>query len=159
MLLVAFVALRASRLYGDPQPWTAPEGRAALFTFLAFFNTEKYPPSLLYLLMTLGAMFLLLALGEVWRPAAPVTRRLRDGVLLFGRVPLFFYLVHLLVIQALALLDRVPRYGFREPPRGAGHNLLVVYGVWLLVVGVMYLLCARYDAYKRLHPRGWTRYI
>jgi hypothetical protein len=63
------------------------------------------------------------------------------------------------VIQALALLDRVPRYGFREPPRGAGHNLLVVYGVWLVVVGVMYLLCARYDAYKRLHPGGWTRYI
>jgi uncharacterized membrane protein len=158
-LLLAFVALRASRLYGDPQPWAALEGRAPLFTFLAFFNTEKYPPSLLYLLMTLAAMFLLLAIGERWRPEASVTRRLRDGLLLFGRVPLFFYLVHLPLIQGLARLDRLSRYGLREPPRDGGHGLLVVYGVWLLVVGVMYLLCARYDAYKRAHPTGWARYI
>lgn len=158
-LLLAFAALRASRLYGDPQPWTAPAGRELLFTVLAFFNTEKYPPSLLFLLMTLGPMFLLLAAGEVWRPAGAAARRLQDALLLFGRVPLFFYLVHLPLIHGLALLDRLARYGFREPPRDAGHDLPIVYAVWLLVTGTMYFLCLRYDAYQRAHPRGWTRYI
>jgi uncharacterized membrane protein len=157
-LLLLFAALRGSGLYGDPHPWAEPEGRAPLFTLLAFFNTEKYPPSLHFLLMTLGPMFLLLALGEVWHPTT-AARRLYDALLLFGRVPLFFYLVHLPLIHGLARLDRLVRYGFREPPQDWRYSLPVVYGVWLLVVGVMYLLCVRYDTYKRAHPSGWTRYI
>jgi uncharacterized membrane protein len=157
--LAAFAALRASNLYGDPQPWAAPVGRPGYFAALAFFNTAKYPPSLLYLLMTLGTMFLLLGAAEVWRPSAAWVERLRGALLTFGRVPLFFYVLHLPLLQVVAMLDRVTRYGWGRPPEGFGHDLPVVYGVWAGVVVVMYFLCRWYDAYKRQHPRGWTRWI
>jgi uncharacterized membrane protein len=155
----AFVILRASRLYGDPAPWTAPAGRPALFTLLAFFNTQKYPPSLLYLLMTLGTMFLLLAAAEGWRPGVPVIESARRILLTFGRVALFYYLVHLILIHALRLLDLWAHFRTLTPAGDPGHPLAGVYTAWVIVLVLLYPLCARYDAYKRSHPRGWARYV
>jgi uncharacterized membrane protein len=156
---VVFVILRASRQYGDPTPWTAPASRPALFAFLAFFNTQKYPPSLLYLLMTLGTMFLLLAAAEGWRPGVPVIEKVRGVLLTFGRVALFYYLVHLLLIHALRILDHLARFRTMAPAGDPGYHLPGVYAAWAIVLLLMYPLCARYDAYKRSHPGGWTRCI
>jgi uncharacterized membrane protein len=156
---VAFVILRASRWYGDPVPWTAPAGRPALFAFLAFFNTEKYPPSLLYLLMTLGTMFLLLAGAEGWSPRAALLQRARGVLLTFGRVPLFFYLVHLILIHTLRIVDHVARFRNFDPAGDRGYPLPGVYVAWAVALLLLYPLCAWYDGYKQAHPRGWTRWV
>ena len=92
---VGFVLLRATNLYGDPQPWVAHD--SALATLLSFINTEKYPPSLLYLMMTLGPGLLLLAAFETARG------RVVDTVVTFGRVPFAYYIVHIYLIHALAI--------------------------------------------------------
>jgi len=177
--LAAFVLLRAVNIYGDPHPWQAPQGRSALFTALAFVNTTKYPPSLLYLLMTLGVMLLLLAAFEGWgsggsgggtdaRDAGRTSwlEPFRRAMLVFGRVPLFFYLLHLPLIHGLALLNQQIRMG--PPPPGANpwewgaraaYDLPGVYVAWLVVILTLYPLCARYDAYKRTRRGGWTRFL
>jgi uncharacterized membrane protein len=162
--LALFVILRLVNQYGDPQPWSAPEGRPWYFAALAFVNTEKYPPSLLYLLMTLGTMFLLLAVGEVWKARGRFAAGFRQALMVFGRVPLFYYVLHLPLIHGLALLDTLRRYGTLRPPGengwpDAGYDLPVVYAVWISVVLLLYPLCVRYDAYKRAHPGGWRRYL
>lgn len=165
--LALFVALRGANLYGDPSPWGAPEGRPAWFAALAFVNTTKYPPSLLFLLMTLGTMFLLLAAAESWtRGSVGIPGRARQALLVFGRVPLFFYLIHLPLIHGLAVLNRLIREG---PPRPgmqpwewgqeAAYDLPGVYLVWILVILILYPLCARYDAYRRARRSRWTRYL
>src|SRR6266446_1710697 len=92
-ITVAFIAVRAVNSYGDPTPWTTQ--RSAFFTCLSFISCEKYPPSLLYLLMTLGPVIILLALldrdlSAIWRP-----------LIVFGRVSLFFYLVHLPLMHGI----------------------------------------------------------
>jgi uncharacterized membrane protein len=94
-LNAGFVLLRAANLYGDPAPWGAQS--SSLATLLSFINCEKYPPSLLYLMMTLGPVLILLALFE------HVHGRIADWLTTFGRVPFLFYVVHLPVIHALAV--------------------------------------------------------
>jgi uncharacterized membrane protein len=157
--LAAFVFLRATNLYGNPTPWTIPDGRPPLFAVLAFFNTQKYPPSLLFLLMTLGTMLLLLAAAEGWRPTTALGNRLRAALLTFGRVPLFFYLIHLPLAHTLRVLDHLVRYRTLAPMDDAGYALPGVYVAWLLLLLILYPLCTRYEAYKRAHPEGWTRYV
>jgi uncharacterized membrane protein len=163
--LAAFVLLRATNVYGDASHWAAPAGRPPLFTVLAFFNTTKYPPSLLYLLMTLGVMFLMLAGAERRRAAVLPAGGMRRALLVFGTVPLFFYLLHLPLIHGLSALDGWLRLRFATAAPGSGpgtpggHDLPVVYAVWALVILMLYPVCARYAAYKRAHPRGWTRYF
>jgi uncharacterized membrane protein len=102
-LCVGFVILRAVNIYGDPDPWSVQ--RDDTFTVLSFLNCHKYPPSLLYLLMTLGPALLLLALFE-WAPYLP-----GRPLLIFGRVPMFFYLIHIPLIHTLALVAALARYG------------------------------------------------
>ena len=118
--------LRATNLYGDPQPWSAQE--SLLATVLSFINCEKYPPSLLYLMMTLGPALLLLAAFETARG------RLADILVTFGRVPFFYYVVHIYLIHALAVassgrrrrrllacsaISRAEAAGLRARPRRA----------------------------------------
>lgn len=159
-LLGAFLVLRASNVYGDPVPWSAQP--SPLFSVLSFLNTRKYPPSLLYLLMTLGPTLLLLA----WCPRnpGPISRCL----VTFGRVPLFFYLVHLYLIHGLVLAvayvqgQDVTAYltSFSDFPEGWGFSLPVVYGCWLGVVLLLYPLCRAFARFKaRHHGRWWTGYI
>lgn len=163
-LTLAFVALRALNVYGDPSPWTS-QG-SLTFTLLSFLNTTKYPPSLLFLLMTMGPGLLTLALLE-WRPVWPGSRVL----LLFGQVPLFFYLLqwyvaHLLGVGAALLggyptgpLLASPPEALAPPPPGLGFGLGAVYLAWLLALGVLYYPCRWWAEQKTLRTDWWVRYL
>lgn len=165
-LTTAFVVLRTINLHGDPTPWTAQ--RSAFFTFLSFINCEKYPPSLLYLLMTLGPVILLLALldrdlSAFWRP-----------LIVFGRVPLFFYLLHLPLMHGMAVglsylkygradwlflgPAGIPVFGAAYPP-DYGYALPVVYLIWLLVVVILYALCRWFARLKQERRSVWLSYL
>lgn len=153
-LTVGFVLLRAINIYGDPNAWGAQKSSA--FTFLSFINTTKYPPSLLYLLMTLGPALLFLRAVDARTPGF-----LRPA-LTFGRVPMFYYLLHVVIIHSLAVVSSFARYGavhwmFESPglgqfpvtqPPGWPAPLPVVYLVWVTVVVLLYPLCRWYAALK-----------
>jgi hypothetical protein len=160
-LIVLFVVVRATNLYGDPKPWTVHDH---LFpTILSFINCEKYPPSLLYLLMTIGPAIALL-------PLLDHVRSVPKGLLLtFGRVPLFFYLLHLPLIHALALGAAYATSfevswlfgGFppEQKPAGYGFSLAGVYLVWLGVVLLLFPICLWYKRLKHRHRESWLRYL
>jgi len=158
LLTGAFVALRALNVYGDPGPWSAQ--RDALITALSFLNCQKYPPSLLFLLMTLGPSLLLLAFLE--RGVSALARPL----IVFGRVPLFYYVVHLLLIDVLTVGLAVARYGRRTPelfaqgpPADYGYGLPVIYLVWIGVVAALYPVCRWYAAVKARSRSRWLSYV
>ena len=155
-----FALLRATNLYGDPQPWIAHE--SALATVLSFINTEKYPPSLLYLMMTLGPGLLLLAAFETARG------RIADTVITFGRVPFAYYIAHIYLIHALAIGyvwsiggDASWLFGEFPPvkPAGYGLGLAGVYAVWLVVLVALYPLCRWFAALKQRRKDWWLSYL
>ena len=155
----AFVALRASNLYGDPHPWSV-QARGAAFTILSFLNCEKYPPSLLYLLMTLGPALLLLVAAEYGMP------RLARPLIVLGRVPLFFYVLHLLVVDLLSIALAITRYGPRVRqtfanglPADYGYGLVVVYVAWIGVLIAIYPACAWFARLKSRSRAGWLSYF
>jgi uncharacterized membrane protein len=156
-----FVAVRAVNGYGDPQHWSRQA--TGWFTVLDFLNCLKYPPSLLYVLMTLGPA--LLALAWCDREPGPLLRPL----VTFGRVPLFFYLIHLPAIHGLSLLLAWLRHGdasfllhhpfsIQRPP-GYGYDLPTVYLLWLGVVAALYFPCRWFAALKRRYPGSWLSYL
>ena len=158
-LTIAFVALRAADAYGDPSP-RLHEGGAALLV-MSFLNLTKYPPSLLYLLMTVGPALIGLAL---FRRA---TGRLAGVFVTFGRVPFLFYMAHLYLIHALAVAagaaqgypPSAMRDLFLRLPDGYGFGLPVVYAVWLAAVALLYPLCSRYAALKARSRAWWLSYL
>jgi len=161
----AFLVLRAINLYGDPARWSAQ--RSAAFTVLSFLNTTKYPPSLLYLLMTLGPAMLFL-----WAVDAGSPRWLRPA-LIFGKVPMFYYLLHLPLIHLIAVGVCYARFGqahwmFESPtvrdfpitqPPGWGYSLPVVYLVWACVVMGLYPLCYWFSGVKQQRDDAWLSYF
>ena len=160
VVTVGFALLRATNFYGDPQPWVAHE--SALATVLSFINCEKYPPSLLYLMMTLGPGLLLLAAFETARG------RLADIVVTFGRVPFAYYVVHLYLIHALAAAyvwatggDASFMFGNfpRGKPPGYGLSLPGLYLVWLMVLVALYPLCRWFAALKQRRHDWWLSYL
>jgi uncharacterized membrane protein len=164
-LTLAFLALRAIGGYGDPASWAA-QARVG-DAVLAFLNTNKYPPSLLFLLMTLGPALLFL-----WRADGREPRLLRPA-LVVGRVPLFYYLLHVLLLHLLAVVAGVVRYGdahwmFESPsldrfpmtqPAGWPLPLPAVYLVWALVVALLVPCCRWYAALKARRGDVWLRYL
>jgi uncharacterized membrane protein len=159
LVVLAFVALRTLDVYGDPSP-RLREGGAALLG-MSFLNLTKYPPSLLYLLMTLGPM--LVALAFLRRASGRAA-----GVLVtFGRVPFLFYVAHLYLVHALAVAagaaQGYPASAMRDVfirlPEGYGFGLPVVYLVWLGVVGALYPPCMRYAALKARSRSRWLSYL
>jgi len=172
---VLFVVLRAINLYGDPSHWSR-QGTFA-FTILSFLNTTKYPPSLLFLLMTLGPAFLALAWFETNKAtqAAPrsqgVAGKLRGALITFGRVPLFFYLlqwptahfisviVHLVAGKPVAWMFRSAVDSFVPPPPGVGFNLAVVYLCWIAGVLLLYPLCKWFAGVKARRRDWWLSYL
>ena len=150
-LTVAFVVLRWLNVYGDPKQWTTHEDLA--LTIVDFLNCDKYPPSLLFILMTLGPAIASLALFE--RLRGPVAR----FFIVFGRVPLFFYVAHIFLIHALAVLAAYATIGGPgslvgsvkplELPEGYGFELPVVYLVWIGVSLALYPACRWYADVKR----------
>lgn len=161
---LAFLALRAANVYGDPSPWGAQE--SAGFTMLSFLNTTKYPPSLLFLVMTLGPALLALVWFErLDRRGATVRAPLR-WLVTFGRVPLFFYVLqwlfaHLAGIGANIVTGRGFGYllfgppGFGPAPEGAGFPLWVVYAGWILGTVLLYFPCRWFADLKRRRGREW----
>ncbi len=161
----AFFIIRAINIYGDPQPWSAQ--RSAVYTGLSFLNTNKYPPSLLYLLMTLGPVLLFL-----WAVDGFTPRWLRPA-LVFGKVPLFYYLLHIPLIHLLAIGACFAKYGhvhwmFESPtlnrfpvtfPPGWGYSLPIVYLVWLIVVVLLYPVCRWFAGVRQRRSDPWLSYF
>lgn len=161
----AFVVLRVMNVYGDPVPWS--EQRSPLFTMLSFLNTTKYPPSLLFLLMTLGPALLLLR----WVDAK--TPRLLRPAHIIGKVPLFYFLLHFLIIHVLAVVVCYVRYGsahwmFASPnlgqfpitqPPGWPAPLPAVYLVWVSVVAATSPLCKWFAGVKQRRREWWVSYL
>jgi uncharacterized membrane protein len=159
-ITVGFFLLRATNLYGDPAPWNIQDG--LLPTVLSFLNCEKYPPSLLYLAMTLGPALMLAAALENVR--APLAR----WVATFGRVPFFYYIVHIFLIHALALLYAWLTVGdigwlfgpsAAHKPTGYGLGLAGIYSVWLAVVIFLYPICHWFAGVKRRRTEWWWGYL
>jgi uncharacterized membrane protein len=143
---LGFIVLRATNLYGDPAPWVAEE--TWLSTVLSFLNCEKYPPSLLYLMVTLGPALMLLACFEHARGA--FARLLAT----FGQVPFFYYVVHIYLIHALAVATGLAMTGTLRSTPEIRLSLPGVYFVWLLVLIVLYPIC-RWFAELKESGRGW----
>ncbi len=166
-----FIVLRAINIYGDPQPWSTQKN--VVFTFLSFLNTAKYPPSLLYLLMTLGPAILALAFFESTQPSAgsrSFWSRLRQFFITFGRVPLFFYLLQWPTAHGISLLlhlafGKPTQWLFETPldwnaPRpGIGFNLAVVYLSWITGVLILYPLCKWFAGVKQRRRDWWLSYL
>lgn len=164
-MCLGFVLLRLANIYGDPVPWSLQ--RSALWTLMSFLDTSKYPPSLLFLLMTLGPALLLL---WVFEHGVPVILRPAWTI---GRGPLFFYVLHFYLIHLLAVAASGWRYGkvgnmfqspdlghfpFTQPP-GWPAPLWVIYLLWIAVVVALYPLCRWYAGVKRRRGDWWLSYL
>ncbi len=173
---VLFLLLRLLNIYGDPAPWTKQS--AWTFTVLSFLNTTKYPPSLLFLLMTLGPALIALAwferdnasLGPQTSRLHSQSFRLRDFFTTFGRVPLFFYLLqwptaHLLSIIVHLIAGKPIGWMFGSqvqnvgPPSGVGFNLAVVYLCWIAGVLFLYPVCKWFAGVKQRRRDWWLSYL
>jgi uncharacterized membrane protein len=185
-LILGFIVLRAINVYGDPRLWdkyptppgavldenrkmvpaSSEEKPTLLGTALSFLNCTKYPASLLYLLMTLGPS--IFALGLFDRPLGP----LAQPIITFGRVPLFYYLLHIPLIHGAAILCDYLRFGwspqaFAGPwevqpgniPESYGLSLPLVYAVWVGVILILYWPCRWFAGVKARHPGGWLSYF
>jgi len=164
-LVGIFVLIRLINGYGDPHPWSTQPN--PVFTILSFINVTKYPPSLLYVLITLGPAILFLAVSESYYGS------ISQKIKILGRVPMFYYLLHLYLIHLLALTaalltgydasDMVFNTWVTSSPNlaGYGFSLWVVYVVWISVVLILYPLCKWYDTYKAAQQRNkwWLSYV
>jgi uncharacterized membrane protein len=150
-ITLGFVLLRASNLYGDPAPWAVQQ--SGLATVLSFLNCEKYPPSLLYLMMTLGPALILLASFEHARGALA-------GVLsVFGQVPFFFYVTHIYLVRALALLAGFAMSGAVGGMAPLGFGLPATYVVWVVVLVLLYPVCRWFGGLKQRRREWWWSYL
>ncbi|MBZ5858408.1 DUF1624 domain-containing protein [Flavihumibacter profundi] len=159
--IILFLLIRGINQYGDMAPWAMQ--KSTLLTICSLLNVTKYPPSLLYALMTLGPALIFLALAE--KPL----NQLGKIIIPFGRVPLFFYILHLYLIHLLAIVavvysgrpwtDMVLTGGSnpKDSPWlvGYGFSLGFTYLVWIIVVLLLYPLCKWYDIYKTNHKDKW----
>jgi uncharacterized membrane protein len=155
-----FIVLRGTNLYGDPAPWAVQSTWTA--TVLSFVNSEKYPASLLFLMMTLGPALLLLV------AFADARGRLASWIITFGRVPFLYYVAHLFLIHALAVVYALVVFGdaflvigarMMTKPPAYGLSLLGNYVVWLLVVVSLYPLCRWFAALKQRRREWWWSYL
>ena len=155
-----FIVLRFINIYGDPHPRSEQE--SALYTFFSFIKANKYPPSLLYILMTLGPSILFLAFTE------NISNAITKFVSIYGRVPMFYYVIHIFLIHILAIISaalftdyhwtvwllKQPLW-FATELKGYGFSLWVVYLVWAIVVFGLFPFCKKYDKYKQSHKEKW----
>jgi uncharacterized membrane protein len=162
-IVALFVALRATNLYGDPSKWSVQ--KSGVFTVLSFLNTTKYPPSLLYLCMTIGPGILLLAFLE-----QEGRGRLGKALVTYGRVPMLFYLLQWLYAHGAAFIAysvagkntaalHVMQENSPAALANAGFSLPVVYAFWILGVFLLYPICARYAAVKARRHEWWWGYL
>jgi uncharacterized membrane protein len=162
LFVFIFFILRSYNHYGDPMHWNMQ--RTQLYSWLSFINLSKYPPSLDYISLTVGtAMIVLGLLDRISKDAFSFIR-------VFGRVPFFFYILHIYLIHTLTVIlfyvqgytdkDIAPqRVPFRFRPEHFGFGLLGVYLLWLAIILILYPLCQWYDNYKTTHKKWWLSYI
>ncbi len=156
--ILLFIVLRFTNVYGDAALWSTQH--SFVYTVLSFINVTKYPPSLLYLSITLGVAFILLSALEI-KPG-----KFGRVIAVYGRVPMFYYLCHIYLIHFLALFatnfcgkkwtdmifdnfDNLAKF------KGYGFSLWVVYTVWVSVILLLYPVCRWYDKYKIAHKEKW----
>ncbi len=159
--IVIFIIVRAINVYGDMSPWEVQP--SFIMTICSFLNVTKYPPSLLYTLMTLGPALIVLALLE--KPLNAIGK----FIIPIGRVPLFFYILHLFLIHLLGIIAVMASgrpwtdmifttlQNAKDSPwlKGYGYSLAGTYLVWIVVIAILYPLCKWYDAYKTKHKEKW----
>jgi uncharacterized membrane protein len=160
-LLVLFIIVRAINIYGDPSPWEV-QPRGFVFTLVSFFNVTKYPPSLLFICLTVGTSLLLLALFS------GVKNKFTDVLQVYGQVPFFYYLIHLALIVGSAYVWSYISFGtftnfaFMPPaqwPAEYAPSLARTYLVWILVVAILYFPCRWYARYKSQNRSWWLSYL
>lgn len=162
--ILLFVILRFTNVYGDAALWSSQS--SPLLTFLSFIRTTKYPPSLLYILMTIGPALLFLAFSE--KPLGKIGK----VISVYGRVPLFYYLLHIYIIHLLALVaaeighndwtDMIVSFWVNFDPQlqGYGFELWLTYVIWIVIVVGLYPLCRWYDRYKTNNrDKKWLSYL
>ena len=166
IVTAAFVIVRSINVYGDPSRWSYQE-RGGIFTFLSLLNTTKYPPSLLYLLMTLGPALIILALADridgkaIWQRVC----------ITFGSVPMFYYLLQFPLAHALgvtlsylagkdiAFYFRNFPASFASAPSDAGFPLWVVYAAWIAGLIILFPLCYWWRNLKRRNKHWALSYL
>ena len=159
--IVLFIAIRLINVYGDLHKWQIQ--RSPLFTFFDFIKPTKYPPSLLFMLMTMGPALISLSYLEnitikgIWK-----------RIIVFGKVPFFYYVLHVALIHSIAFaifFGSGHSWGdldFKKEgalPYGSGHALWIVYVVWVVVICILYFPCRWYSRYKATHKHWWLSYI
>jgi uncharacterized membrane protein len=165
---IAFVLLRAWNHYGDPIPWQPQPSET--YTALSFLNTTKYPPSLVFLLMTLGPALI----GLAWLDRVPLASS--HPLVVLGRAPLFYFVAHFFLAHLAAVLLALWRYGAAASsfafhplpsmggprslyPQDFGYDLWVVYVVWAIIVVMLYPACRRVAAWKAGRTEWWVSYL
>ena len=164
--IALFLVLRGFNLYGDPRPWAHPTPQHPMPAALSFLNCTKYPASLNFLLMTLGPTIALIPFLE--SASGPLSRAL----VIFGRVPFFFYILHIPLIHTLALIVSKIRLGYvspwlfanhpmgnPEPPDGYTWSLPVLYAVWAITIAMLYFACRWFAALKSRRNDWWLKYL
>ena len=161
--IVLFALLRLVFDYGDPLTWSL----AAKNSFLEIFNTSKYPPSLQFLLMTIGPGLLILVFLEKYQARFEL-HKLYQWTLTIGKVPMFFYLLHVPLINFSAQLytwlkfDQAINFNMVPPnswPKDYSPNLFVVYLAWIAVVFILYFPCRKYSQFKQVNKSPWLSYV
>jgi uncharacterized membrane protein len=154
-----FMILRTFNIYGEPSQWGTQ--KSGIFTIISFLNTTKYPMSLLFLLMTIGPAFIFLYAME------NVKNKITSAVIIFGRVPFFFYVIHIYLAHLFGILgliyagrnwsDYIMTTDFfrNDTLSNFGYNLYVVYLIWILVIIIMFPLCKWYNKYKTNNRNKW----
>jgi uncharacterized membrane protein len=150
-ITLGFIILRIINFYGDPAPWMPQQ--TWLATLLAFLNCEKYPPSLLYLMMTLGPALMLLAAFE------DAHGSFAGFLAVFGQVPFFYYVIHIYLIHLLAVTTAFATTGYLVRTPEIGLNIGGVYLVWLLVLVLLYPICRWFAELKRSGGGWWWSYL
>ena len=159
--IVLFILIRYVGIYGDLNSWQHQP--SWLYTFFDFVDTTKYPPSILYILMTIGPALIALPYIEDIS-----NLNILKKIIVFGRVPFFFYILHVALIHAISLLILFASgHSWNELdfsregalPYGSGHSLWLVYVVWIVVILILYFPCRWYSNYKATHRHWWLSYI
>lgn len=163
-VIVLFIAVRGLTVYGDPSGWLKQDN--ILYTIFSFVNTQKYPPSLLYMCMTIGPALLFLAFFDKARG------KIAEIISVYGRVPFFYYVLHFYLIHIVSTLLFFQRgHSVQEGTHptgmdpffvipGEGYSLTAVYFIWIAIVASLYPLCKWYDRYKANHKENkWLSYL
>ncbi len=160
--IAAFIILRFINQYGDPQPWSVQ--RNGIYTFMSFLNVSKYPPSLMYLLMTIGPALVVLAYTE------QIKNKFTSIFIVYGSVPFLYYIMHFYLLRLMSIVVFfvsgyktsqiiTPNSPALFAPPGFGFGLGGVYLMWLFVVIALYFPCRWFSNYKKTHKQWWLSYL